>query len=177
MLTPDDVMAGANLTGPVVVYDDDHFYMGGVIAEAARNVGNEVTYVTSDSLVSGAANGTLDQPRIQARTIELGIDIMTSHVVSAVGNGVATVACAFSGKEQQIACGTLINVTSRQPNEDLYLDLCERRAAFGDAGISSVTRIGDCEAPDLIAAAVHAGHLYARTLDGEDVVKRDRVVL
>jgi dimethylamine/trimethylamine dehydrogenase len=37
--------------------------------------------------------------------------------------------------------------------------------ALGEAGIASVTRIGDCLAPATIAAAVYAGHRYARELD------------
>ena len=32
-------------------------------------------------------------------------------------------------------------------------------------GIKSVDRIGDCEAPSIIAFAVHDGHRYARELD------------
>src|SRR5581483_5275670 len=31
VLTPDDVMAGHLPEGPVVIYDDDHYYMGGVL--------------------------------------------------------------------------------------------------------------------------------------------------
>jgi dimethylamine/trimethylamine dehydrogenase len=34
-----------------------------------------------------------------------------------------------------------------------------------EAGIKSVTRIGDCLAPGFIAHAVYAGHRYARELD------------
>ena len=33
VFTPDDVMAGKVPDGPVLVYDDDHYYMGGLIAE------------------------------------------------------------------------------------------------------------------------------------------------
>jgi len=43
----------------------------------------------------------------------------------------------------------------------------------------SITRIGDCEAPSIIAGAVFAGHRYARELD-TDVdpdhrIRHDRV--
>ena len=38
--TPDDLMGGEAPVGKVVVYDDDHYYMGGVLAELlARNGG------------------------------------------------------------------------------------------------------------------------------------------
>ena len=177
VLTPDDIMAGTAPSGPVVVYDDDNFYMGGVIAEAVKAAGHDTTLVTTDGIVSSQAHGTLDQDRIQARILELGINVVTSHAVQSVANGVAALACAYSGREQSIPCTTLINVTARRPNDALYKDLMERESAFDDAGIRSVSNIGDCSAPGLIAAAVHAGHLYARTLDGEDVVKRDRVAL
>ena len=33
VFTPDDIMSGALPSGHVVIYDDDHYYMGGVLAE------------------------------------------------------------------------------------------------------------------------------------------------
>jgi dimethylamine/trimethylamine dehydrogenase len=47
----------------------------------------------------------------------------------------------------------------------LYHDLVAREAEWADAGLHSVRRIGDTEAPGLIAHAVYAGHRYARELD------------
>lgn len=42
VLTPEDVFAG-----PVVIFDDDNFYLGGVIAEKLRREGHAVTLVTT----------------------------------------------------------------------------------------------------------------------------------
>jgi dimethylamine/trimethylamine dehydrogenase len=39
VMTPDDVLGGKVPDGPVVVYDDDHYYIGGVIAEKLRGHG------------------------------------------------------------------------------------------------------------------------------------------
>jgi dimethylamine/trimethylamine dehydrogenase len=43
----------------------------------------------------------------------------------------------------------------------------------------TLTRIGDCEAPAIIAAAVHAGHRYAQELDApvdpDLPLKHDRI--
>jgi dimethylamine/trimethylamine dehydrogenase len=36
-----------------------------------------------------------------------------------------------------------------------------------DAGIASITRIGDCWAPSTIQQAVYTGHKWARSLDEE----------
>ena len=50
--TPDDVMARTEIAGPVVVYDDDNFYMGGVVAESLRARDIEVTLVTTAAVAS-----------------------------------------------------------------------------------------------------------------------------
>ncbi len=52
----------------------------------------------------------------------------------------------------------------RLPNDALYHELKSPPAALADAGINSVVRIGDCLAPSTIAAAVYAGHQYARQI-------------
>ena len=47
VLSPDDIMAGARPRGQrVVVFDDDHYYMGGVIAELLAKEGLDVTLIT-----------------------------------------------------------------------------------------------------------------------------------
>ncbi len=56
-------------------------------------------------------------------------------------------------------------MTARAPEDGLYRALEDGPVALAEAGIQSLTRIGDCEAPGTIAAAVHAGHRYARELD------------
>ncbi len=55
---------------------------------------------------------------------------------------------------------SVVMVTARLPNDGLYRALAERQA-----GPPSLCRIGDCDAPAIIAAAVYAGHRYARELD------------
>ena len=39
-------MDGREPQGPVLVFDDDHYFMGGVIAERLRALGRDVTLVT-----------------------------------------------------------------------------------------------------------------------------------
>ena len=64
-----------------------------------------------------------------------------------------------------LAADSLVLVTSRQPNDALYRDLSERLSRGAGGPIQSLRRIGDCEAPAIIAAAVYAGHRYAREFD------------
>ncbi|HXV24396.1 MAG TPA: NADH:flavin oxidoreductase, partial [Alphaproteobacteria bacterium] len=56
-------------------------------------------------------------------------------------------------------------VTSRIPNNELYLALTAVDDRLSAAGIASVRAIGDCDVPATIAAAVYDGHRAARELD------------
>jgi dimethylamine/trimethylamine dehydrogenase len=160
VLTPDDIMAGRLPEGPVVVFDDDHYYMGGVLAEKLRGVGLEVTLVTPAELASVWTVNTLEARHIQTRLLKLGVDIRTNRAVAAFRDGEAELACVFTGRIERIVARSLVTVTARLPDDTLYLAL---RAAPG--ALKSVRAIGDCYAPGTIAAAVYAGHDYARSLD------------
>jgi hypothetical protein len=65
--TPDDITAGRVPESPVVVFDDDHYYMGGVVAEMLRVAWLTVTLITPESLVSSFTQFTLEQAAIQRR--------------------------------------------------------------------------------------------------------------
>ncbi|MEH7827019.1 FAD-dependent oxidoreductase [Gemmobacter denitrificans] len=163
VLTPDDLMSGASLPeGPVVIFDDDCYYMGGLMAEIAIKAGAEVTLVTPDSMVGSFTQNTLEQGRIQTRLLEMGVRIVTAHRLEGRKGNVLEVACTYTGRIMRLDCATLISVTARLPEQDLWQALKARRADWVDAGLRSVTRIGDCLAPGTIAAANYAGHLYAQ---------------
>ena len=74
VLTPDDVMAGMRPRGSkVVVFDDDHYYMGGVLTELLVSEGYDVTIVTPEARVSEWTMNTMEQHRVQKRLMELGV--------------------------------------------------------------------------------------------------------
>ena len=101
VLTPDDVMAGARPDGTrVAVFDDDHYYMGGALAELLRASGYEVALITPDAVVSAWTVNTMEQHRIQARLIEAGIELHTSTAVSAVLDTELRTQCAFTGQAE-----------------------------------------------------------------------------
>ena len=80
-----------------------------------------------------------------------------------------TLRCAYTGRESERAATALVLVTSRLPNDQLYLDLMARQENWRDAGIKSVKGIGDGWAPGTIAMAVYAGRRYAEELDGPEI--------
>jgi dimethylamine/trimethylamine dehydrogenase len=163
-LTPDDVFAGAKVEGPVVVYDDEHYFMGGALAEKLALAGHEVHYVTTASVASSWTVMTNEQDFLQARLIEAGILIHPLKALTSQGNGEVRLACVYTGREETLPCGTLVLCTGRVPETALWDDL----AAQGVAA----TRIGDCLAPSSIADAVHSAHRFARLLGEPDLPPR-----
>ncbi len=159
--TPDDVLAGVLPEGPVLIFDDDHYYMGGVLAELLRGAGRAVTLVTPESLVSAFTQFTLEQARIQKRLLEMDVAVLTSHAVTALDANGAVVACTYTGRTRHVAAASVVLVTSQIADDGLYQAL----VAAPSPGIRRVVRIGDCHAPGTIAAAVYAGHRFARRLD------------
>ena len=157
--TPDDVMAGTALADPVIVFDDDHYYMGGVLAEKLRGDGHEVFLVSPAADVSHWTHNTLEQARIQTRLLEMGVTLVALHSLANIYGGAVELACVYTGRKQTRRCGSLVLVTARLPEDELYHQLTT------SAGARSVSRIGDCLAPGTIAAAVYGGHRFARELD------------
>jgi dimethylamine/trimethylamine dehydrogenase len=166
-VTPDDIIAGAIPVGHAVVYDDDSFYMGGAIAEKLRRAGLPVTLVTPENVVSAWCEYTAEQYQVQKNLLELGVEIKTAHSLLAFDGREVVVSCTHTDHQQTIKADALIMVTARQPNDELYQALNQRLESESQTLFRSLRRIGDCEAPTIIAAAVYAGHRYARELDTE----------
>jgi len=179
ILTPDDIMAGVMPDGPVMVYDEDSYYMGGVIAEAIRANGNEVTLCTPAEVVSDWAGKTSERWKVRRHLMKLGIGIELSHSLSQYDGGTAVLACEFSGAKKTLTVDAVVMVTQRAPNDQLYHDLLAHVDGDGTRLPFSLRRIGDCEAPAIIAAATYAGHRYARELenapDPDEPLKHDRL--
>ncbi len=179
--TPDDLMQDVDIRGPVVVFDDDHYYMGPVLVEKLQQMGKDVTLVTPAGYVGEWAKYTVEQERTQRRLLELGIPLLTGKVVSGFQDGSVEITCAYTGKRTQVAASSLLTVTARLANDDLYRRLMAEPETMKELGIKSVARIGDCLAPGIIAAAVYSGHRAAREMDAPHQkthsVARERVIV
>ena len=165
VFTPDDILAGRVLHGPVVVFDDDHYYIGSLLAEKLRHEGLEVTLVTPAADVSTWTHATLEQGWIEERLHDMGVTVVEKHGLTRIGDGEVEIAHIRSDRRRILACGAVVLVTMRLSNDALYHELMASPDRLDDANIASVVRIGDCLAPSTIAAAVYAGHRYAREID------------
>ncbi len=168
IFTPDDIMDG-NLpsTGPVAIYDDEHGYMGGVIADHLRAHGLDVVFVTSASVVSPWTAHTLEQAVIQRRLIEQDVDIHANRIVTGIGDGMLETACVYSHKSGQIPAACLVLVTMRNSHNTLARELEALADGPQAQPFKSVQLIGDALAPRLIADAVFSGHLAARDTEAD----------
>ncbi len=163
--TPDDLAAGVVPQGPVVIFDFDNYYLAGAIAEQLAKQVGEVSYVTTAGNASAWTFMTNELPLVHRALAKAGVAIHTLQRVHAFDGEAVTLADVYSGSEKRIACRSLIIVGMRRPSDALYHALKAREPELENAGIASVTRIGDSLAPGAIVHAVHSGHRYAREFD------------
>ncbi len=167
VLTPDDIMEDRlPQGGRVIVWDDDHYYMGGVLAELLADKGYETTCVTAASEVSTWSRNTMEQHFIQTRLLEKGVRIRAFRLLNRISPGCVEISCVHTGRSEEVEADAVALVTSRTPADRIAADLARRRDRWPDAGLESVDAIGDALAPATIAHAVYAGRRYAEELDG-----------
>ena len=165
VFTPDDLMQGVMPDGPVLIFDDDSFYLGSVLAELLRGAGREVIFVSPDDAVAAWTANTQEFRHVQRRLRELDVKIVTAHNLLGFDGEAARLACVYSDREQRVSCASVLAITARLPNDELQHALEARESDWQVAGIEAVTPIGDCFAPGLIAHAVYAGQRYAQEFD------------
>jgi dimethylamine/trimethylamine dehydrogenase len=165
VFTPDDIMAGNMPDGPCVVFDGDNYYMGSLMAEVLADAGRQVTYVTAEDSVSSWAGNTSERWRIRTQMMEKGIGIVTAHTLTAFDDAQATLQCAYTGRVHSVPAKGAVLATQRAQNDDLYHQILATVGGEMAKLPFTLTRIGDCEAPSIVAAAVYAGHKYAAELD------------
>ena len=165
VLTPDDIFAGANPKGSIVIYDDDQYNMGGALAERFLHQGRDVTLVTPGLMISAWTQMTDEQFFIQKKLMTMGIKTVLGHTMQRASAGVLSAACIYTGEVRDISYDSLVLVTGRSPDRGLHDALRVTLGNTGDAGPLKVSSVGDCLVPSSIADAVFSGHRFAREFD------------
>ncbi|MGO1118308.1 oxidoreductase [Rhodovibrionaceae bacterium A322] len=167
-----DHLAGEDLTlpeGPVVIFDDDHYYMGSLLALQLRQMGREVSIVTPEAAAGTWMNQTSEFYQNAARLIECGVTVLPYKSLEAFDGQQVTLSCCFTGKTSVLPAGAVLPLSRRLPQDTVFQGLMALRDNWQDAGLQRVQKIGDADAPGLIAAAVYAGHKVARELEQSEV--------
>jgi dimethylamine/trimethylamine dehydrogenase len=171
VFTPDDILAGTEPDGPVVIYDFDHYYTGSCLAELLRQRGNEVTLVTPANAVSAWTFMSNELTDIRTRMIELGIGTVFEYRLTGFSGGAVQLTSIYAGgAASSIDCGSLVIVGIKSRNDGLFQELNSDADRIASAGMKSIRSIGDCRAPGAIAHAVYSGHECARYIDAGDSI-------
>jgi len=179
IFTPNDIFMGRVPQGKALVFDDDHYYMGSVLAEALVAQGVEVCFVTPENLVSAWGTMTDEQYQTQQRLIELGVQIITAHGLDEFDGSNARLSCVYSEQTRVVTADAIVLVTTRIPVDGLYKEIAGKLESEPPGSAPTLHKIGDCDAPAIIAAAIYAGHRYARELgidtERSEFVRHDKL--
>ena len=173
--TPDDLARGVTPESPVLVYDFDNYYLGGVIAESLAQKGVDVTYATPAGHASAWTIMTNEQPYVHQSLDSCNVEVLTQKLLSDFDSGTATLRNIFTNKSERVPAKSVVLVGLRLPNDKLYQSLMARYEDVSEAGIKSIQRIGDALAPGALVHAVYSGHAFSRELDrqGNELYLRD----
>ncbi len=177
IVAPEEIMRGNLPSGPVAIYDDDGYYLAAGLADKLREAGHEVHFVTSAGVVAPWMSYTGDQAATHAHLLAQGIICHFNKTLCAFTPGRLELDCLYGGAGSVLEVASLVPVTARQPETTLFDLLQADGARLAGAGIKSLTRIGDAEAPGIIAHAVYAGYRFARQLGlatDHPATRRDR---
>jgi dimethylamine/trimethylamine dehydrogenase len=171
--TPDHILAGKMPLGHVIIYDDDQYYMAGVIAEKLLQAGCKVTFVTPGLEVSTWTNMTDEQMRVQTRLMAAGAVIHLARRLAGWDGTTAHFTSIYDGAPLELAGDVLLIAAARQMNNGLEQELLSLRTAGKTPQLATIRAIGDGCVPGAIFNAVYAGHRLAREFD--ENVDRDQV--
>lgn len=164
VFTPDDLMDGRLPEGEVVVFDDDGGYHATVAAELLAKAGRRVHFVTAEDVVAPWGQFTLEYRHVRKRLAALGVQVHVSKVIAGYAGGSLRIEDAWSGEVLELPADAVVSVTARIPDDALFQSLRAHLAGQAETKAISLHRIGDCEAPGLIAHAVYAGFALAQDL-------------
>lgn len=172
VLVPEQIMVeGKQVQGDsVLVYDTEGYFMGATLAEKLARDGKRVRLVTQfpgpAPYMSFTGENLLMVPLLR----ELGVEVVSGHVVSSIEPGRASGFAAIAPTEPVAwEFDAIVLVTQRLPNDVLYRELRDDPAALAGHGITGLYQIGDCVAPRLqVADAIFDGHRLAREIDEDN---------
>jgi|TARA_B110000438_G_scaffold15763_1_gene14864 dimethylamine/trimethylamine dehydrogenase len=166
VLTPEEAIKDSkNLKGPVVVYDDEQGYLGGVVADHLSSDHHEVIFITPAGIVSPWTESTLEQKRVQKSLLLNGVNIICNKSIDKAEGQSLNLQCVFTREITHVKCSAIVMVTERIPNTTLYDQLIEQNNSIEGGKRKHIQLIGDAESPGLIADAVFLGHLAAQNFE------------
>jgi dimethylamine/trimethylamine dehydrogenase len=181
--TPEQVILGQKKIGKkVIILNADPYFMAPSLAQKLAQDGHEVTVVTGVEL-GRYMHFTLEFPNVHRALHELHVEVIGDHWATKVEEGRIQLYNIWGDGSERKYNGpgkmprsantthawydfdTLVAVTGRKSNDELYRDLKERKGQWEKNGVKDVYIIGDAWAPKLIADSTFEGHRLAREIE------------
>ncbi|MGI8738672.1 MAG: FAD-dependent oxidoreductase [Gammaproteobacteria bacterium] len=182
-ITPEQIYAGNKEIGKkVIILSADPYYMTPSLAQKLAEAGREVTIVDGVGLGS-YMEFTLEFPNTMRMLHENHVEITGESFASRIEPGRIEIYNLYGdgskreyrgpGKlprrenttHQWLEFDTLVLVTGRHSNDELYRGLKARKDEWSDNGVKDVYVIGDAWAPKLMADSTFEGHRLAREIE------------
>lgn len=179
VISVDAILHGNLPDGRVIIYDDDHYYLGSAIALKLRAENIDVTLVTPESRTAGWSYYTTEQFPLIQQLLDAKVKLINDKGLVSWDGRSAKLECVFSNAVSEIHADCLIPLTARQPNDTLFYELKARKQEFDHKDGISLQIIGDCAMPGIIATAIYDGHKAARELGAQPSkteLRRDRII-
>jgi dimethylamine/trimethylamine dehydrogenase len=142
----------------IVIYDDDHYYIGSVMALELAKRGHKIVLVTPAGRPCSWGKYTDEQAPSNLALYDANVKVITNKTIINVEQGIAEAKCIYSSEVTVINCDAIIPLTRRIPSVDLYNSLA---ISTENGRNPSMIKIGDADAPSHIAAAIYSGYRSA----------------
>jgi 2,4-dienoyl-CoA reductase-like NADH-dependent reductase (Old Yellow Enzyme family) len=159
VLTYDDVLNGTSAIGQrVLILDEQGERTVPGLAELLASQGKEVHCLTHWAALSDKFLGLANElPWVHGALDELGVKVTPSSSIKGVTGTEVTCFNLMSGREWKEEADTVVLVTMKYPNDELYKQLDETEGVV-------VHRIGDAVTPRWVTDAVREGTRLAHQL-------------
>ncbi len=182
-LTPEQVMAGKPVGERVIVVDGDSHFTGLAMAELLADQGKQVTVVTDAGYVAEYGAYTMELGNNKRMMYAKKIAEYTSHWADKIEPDKVTLFYLYRDSAElfdqgngrfgrrmgtetfDVACDSVVLVTSRVPNSGLYKELKARGSEWPGNDIQAIYRVGDCVAPQQLNNVMFGAHRVAREFD------------
>jgi mycofactocin system FadH/OYE family oxidoreductase 1 len=146
-----EALEGANINGPVCIWDPIGGPIGISVAETIRSQGVDVTLVTPDNIAGNELSRSGDLAPANTRLQQVGAKILRRATLVERTHDTVVVTDRFSGASSEIEATTLIDAGHRLAEDSLFHELTSGEPG-GSAAI--VLRVGDAVAPRTAAEAM-----------------------
>ena len=157
---PEAVIAGdVELSGKVLILDEEGMHAGVGAAEIAAAGGAEVELVTRKGSIADALMG--EAGYVKTRLREAGVTCSPATWVESIGDRVVRLVDLPTGAGRDLDVDAVVLATMRKPVDALADAL--------DGKVGYVYLIGDALAPRTLREATYEGHRFARVIGEEDM--------